>query len=75
MWHISQKYKLTLDYRISHSTNHPVTEAEEGSQFRGLISQQQEKLSMVKIEFYGGLLKWGGALAPKPPLSAAYALS
>ena len=31
--------------------------AEEGSHFRGGLISQQEKLSMVKIDFYEGLLK------------------
>ena len=33
-----------------------LSRAEEGSKFSGLINQQ-EKFSMIKIKFYGGLLK------------------
>ena len=32
-------------------------EEEEGSQFRGVNYSQQEIYSMVKVKFYGGLLK------------------
>ena len=43
------------------------TAVEEGSQFRGAIISQQEKFTMVKIESYGGLLKWGGFSLLAPP--------
>ena len=48
------------------------TAAEEGVNSGGLISQQ-EKFSMIKIESYEGLLKWGGGFSPLAlPLSSAY---
>ena len=59
-WRLQVTEFIKLINSIAISMNFKYTQMaageEEGSEFRGLISQQ-EKFSMVKIESYGGLLK------------------
>ena len=54
--HIRYPSKCNVTFVSSFSLSNMATAAEEGYQFRGLISQQ-EKFSKVKIESYKGLLK------------------